>query len=106
MYAGARREDAVINTAVGVDAAGRMHRLSPSVIALTDDPLIAESRVRGAIRSGRAGVLCQEIARRAADRLAAVEIDIVEEHHDLGAKAAGRESLRRRSQHARCAVAR
>src|SRR5262249_40877964 len=68
MYAGTRGRVVSIATAVGVDATGRAHYLSLSSIADTDDPLIAESAVRHAINTGRAGALCVQIAERLGGR--------------------------------------
>ena len=102
MYADTRGEVVVIATAVGVDAQGELHRLSLPAIARTDDPLIAEARVDQAIRQGRAADLCAEIARRVASGLSAVEV--VEERHNVVARASGHPSLLGRVVHARCAV--
>ena len=102
MYAERRGPVDTFPTAVGIDAAGQPQRLSMATIARTDDPLIATSVVRAAIRAGRAGALCAEIAARAPDRLAAVEV--VEERHDLVAGATGRHSLLDRAVRARCRV--
>src|SRR5262245_48825437 len=64
MYADRATRFATLSTAVGVDGAGAVHRLSLGVIAASDDPLIAESFLEGAIRAGRAGALCAQIAGR------------------------------------------
>lgn len=100
VYASARGRVATINTAVGYDAAGTMHRLSLSAIADTDDPLIAESAVARAVATGRADELCKEIARRTSS--AVTQIEVVEERHDIVAWTIGDESLRGRTVHAEC----
>jgi hypothetical protein len=109
MYAGTRGRAVSIATAVGVDAAGRTHYLSLSSIADTDDPLIAESAVRRAINSGQAGALCAQIAARldggaAASGGAIERVEVVDERHDVVARAARHHSLLGRSVHATCAA--
>ena len=102
MYAQRRDEIVAIATAVAVEADGRTRRLSLRAIAETDDPLIAESALRRAIDTGTADALCREIAARAdADHRA---VELVEERHDVVARAAGRDSLLARTVHATCAV--
>jgi len=100
MYAETRGEVVSISTAVGVDAAGARRRLSLQAIAATDDPLIAESTVDGAIRGGRADALCATIASRVGSGVTRVEV--VDERHDVVARAAGRPSLVSRSVRASC----
>jgi hypothetical protein len=100
MYATARGDEAVLATAIGVDEQGAVRRLSLDSIARTDDPLIAESLVRRAVRSGEADALCREIAARVGDDVAAVAV--VEERHDLERYAARAPSLLRRLVHATC----
>ena len=95
MYAHARGDVAVLSTAVGVDDRGAQRRLSLPAIARSNDPLVTESRVRSAIRSGEADALCREVAGRVGDDL--VEVEVVEEHHDLERYAEGAPSLLRLS---------
>jgi hypothetical protein len=92
----------VLDTAVGIDAGGRTHRLSLDTIARSRDPLIAESLVSGAIQRGAAGALCRDIATRVSDDI--VEVRVVQERHDLERYAAGHPSLVRRRVHATCAA--
>jgi hypothetical protein len=104
MYASARARVTTFPTAVAF-VAGVERRLPIEVIADTDDPLIATSRVRAAIDAGAAAALCGEIATRAA---ADVDVDVdaievVTETHDTVDLAAGRPSLLERTVHARCA---
>jgi molybdate-binding protein len=73
-----------------------------STIAGTDDPLIAESSVAEAIASGRADALCVQIARRASGVL--VRIEVVEERHDVVARAKHESSLVDRQVKAACEV--
>jgi hypothetical protein len=100
MYATARSDVAVLGTAVGIDDQGATRRLSMASIARAEDPLIAESLVRTAIRNGEAGALCREIASRVGDQI--TEVEIVEERHDLRRYAAGDPSLVHRRVHATC----
>ncbi len=86
MYASVREPVESLSSAVGVDASGRVERLSLGLIARTDDPLIAQSFVTDAIRSDRADELCAEIGERVArsDRAPGlVRIDVVTETLDL-----------------------
>ena len=102
IYASARPREATFVTARGQRADGSAHRLSIDVIARTDDPLIAASRVEGAVAAGRADELCAEIASRVPTGVVAVVI--VRERHDVVDGARGEDSLLHREQVARCAV--
>jgi hypothetical protein len=104
MYAGATPRMIGFATAVGYDADGRSQRLSLSVIARTDDALIAQAAVRNAIALGRADAYCREIAGRAGRAI--VRIEVVEERHDVIAWADRRPSLAERAVRADCPVAR
>jgi hypothetical protein len=104
MYADRGSRVDTLATAVGVDAAGAVHRLSLATIAATDDPLIAESSLDEAIRTGRAEALCGQIAGRAGRSL--VRIEIVEERHDLVARSKHKDSLLERRVDASCEVRR
>ena len=102
MYADRGSRVDILATAVGVDAAGVAHRLSLEIVASTDDPLIAESALDDAIRTGRAEVVCEQIASRAPGGLRRIEV--VEERYDLVARARHKASLLGRRLHASCAV--
>jgi hypothetical protein len=104
MYADRGTRVDTLATAVGVDVAGAVHRLSLATIAATDDPLIAESSLNEAIRTGRADALCAQIADRAGGSM--VRIDVVEERHDLVARAKHKDSLLERRLDASCEVPR
>lgn len=79
MYATARDRIETLPSARGVDdGTGEQVRLSMALVADTDDPLIAQSRVRRAIRSGMADGLCAEIADRVATRADLARLDLVE----------------------------
>jgi hypothetical protein len=102
VYASARGREATFVTADGERADGSVHRLSMDVIARTDDPLIAASRLADAVSAGRADDLCTEIAGRAPSDLVAVVV--VRERHEVVDSARGDESLLQREQLARCPV--
>jgi hypothetical protein len=102
IYASARPREATFVTARGVQTDGSVHRLSIEVIARTDDPLIAASRVDDAVAAGRVDELCAEIATRAPSNLVAVVV--VRERHDVVDGARGEASLLQSEQLARCAV--
>ena len=104
MYASRGTRIETLATAVGIDISGAEHRLSLATIAATDDPLIAESFLRAAIGAGRAGALCTQIAGRVRSPL--VRIEVVEERHDLVARAKHEASLLQRHVHAACPVPR
>lgn len=110
MYATARDRIEWLPSARGIDGGtGDAVRLSMAIVAATDDPLVAESRLEQAIRSERAGALCLDIAERVAIARELRDIDSVEvltERLDLvDFVAAGAEPLERRI-HARCEVRR
>jgi len=100
IYASARPREATFVTARGERADGSVRRLSMEVIARTDDPLIASSRVADAVAGGRAGELCAEIAARSPQDVVAVVV--VRERHDVVDAARGDESLLSREELARC----
>ena len=107
MYANERDGIETLPAAVGVDARGERKRLSTGTIGRTDDPLIATSLLRNAIRGGRADALCAEIARRAPAGIVAVEV--AEERIDLVEAASGDEGdegVLDRTVRARCEVPR
>ena len=102
MYASTRLAVATFPTAIGF-AAEVERRLPIEVIADTDDPLIATSRVQAAIDGGAADALCAEIAGRAATDAVDVDtIEVVTETHDTVELVAGGTSLLDRTVHARC----
>lgn len=102
VYASARSREATFVTARGQRADGSARRLSIDVIARTDDPLIAASRMADSVAAGRAGELCTEIASRAPSDVVAVIV--VRERHDVVDGARGDDSLLSREQLVRCEV--
>jgi hypothetical protein len=96
MYAQDRGRTAELATVVGRRADGSLVRLGLRIVADTDDPLIAQSSVRRAIASGRAGAWCRAAARRlgpaggrAGGRAGVVEVRVVRERVDVVAMARG-----------------
>jgi hypothetical protein len=103
MYSRTRDAEVDIVTAVGIDADGGSHRLSIGTLADTDDPLIAESRLRAAARSDEASAaMCAEIAARTAGPIRSVSL--VTEGHNVVKRAAGEDSLLAVEVHAECEV--
>ena len=102
IYASARPREATFVTAHGQRADGSVRRLSIDVIARTDDPLIASSRIAAAVAAGQAAELCAEIAARSPSDVVAVLV--VRERHDVVDGARGEDSLLHREELARCAV--
>ena len=56
------------NTVVGITAAGEERKLSPRLIARTDEVIQAEGFVYSQLASGNADGLCRDVAARTADR--------------------------------------
>lgn len=104
MYASVRPREMSIDRVVGVLANGSDRDLSMRVIADTDDPLIAEGRIRDAVLAGRADELCQRVARRVPDEVRFVLV--VREVHDVVEAASGADPAVERTVHARCPSAR
>jgi hypothetical protein len=102
MYAGIGVRLDHFRTVVGIDAAGAAHTLSLSTIARTDDPLIAESLLDQAVRGGGVEALCTEVAGRVGPET--VSVEVVDELHDVVAKAQRKPSLQDRTVLASCQV--
>jgi hypothetical protein len=105
MYARTRPTEVDIVTAVGIDSSGHDVPLSMSVLAATDDPLIAESRLRTAAAGGTAVrmAMCEEIAARSGDGV--VGVRLVTERHDVVRRASGKDSRLGVEVHAECEIA-
>lgn len=86
MFASDRGPESVVATAVGRTAGGERVRLSPQVLAGSDQPMLAVSTARRAVASDDAVRWCEEVARRAVgdERRGepVVEIEVVVETHD------------------------
>ncbi len=83
MFSHDRGRIAVIDTAVGFDAAGARRRLNPSIISGGYEVIRAAATVSRSIRAGHTAELCAEIAARAARRPDLVRIEVVSETHDV-----------------------
>ena len=104
MYSRTRPTEVDIVTAVGMGPGGDDVRLSIRVLADTDDPLIAESRLRAAARGGASASaeMCEEIAARSGEDVVAVRL--VTERHDVVRRASGEDSQLAVEIHAECQV--
>jgi hypothetical protein len=67
MFSGAVSSEVDLTLAVGIDAAGERVELDPTLIAGTDEVIVAGGTLRIAVREGRTDELCAEIAERLRD---------------------------------------
>jgi hypothetical protein len=82
MFATDRGDTSTIATAVGVTSDGEVVRLSPEVLAGSDEPMQAISTASAAIRDGRADAWCAQVAAR----IDSDDVEVVEvrrETHDV-----------------------
>lgn len=100
MYATARSDRAELITAEAFDSTGAVVPLTMEVIAATDDPLIAEQRMRNAAASDDADGTCRAIADRAPDSVTRIEIVAVV--YDLRAFVSGETTPATRQALAEC----
>ncbi len=107
MFSKPRPTVARVHAAVGVDARGQRHVLTPQLVGGSPRINLVSSGLRARIRAGDAAGQCTEIAQRvaASDREALVAIEVASEDLDVVASVAGAPPVRRRI-HARCAVPR
>jgi hypothetical protein len=112
MFSSRRSTVESVDTAVAVSADGaRQHRLTPSLMSGSDEPVTAAVTVSRAINEGAAQTLCSDIAARLSrsapswlDEGSAIEV--VTERHDALKYFAGDRSPVDRVVHVRCAVQR
>lgn len=88
MFSRDRGARSAVATLVGLDADGVEHRLSPTLIGGTDEPMQAVATASGAARGSAADQarLCAQVADRVAssDRTELVEVSLqVEEHESI-----------------------
>jgi hypothetical protein len=85
MFARDPGEFTVISTVVAEDRRGVTHRLSPSLIGGSPEPVLAAETARQAVQRGRTAALCDEVADRIAESTAEdlVRVQVVTETHDL-----------------------
>lgn len=66
MFAADRGREATIATAVGLTASGEVERLTPVLLAGTDEPILAVRTADLAVSTGDSGQWCEEVATRVA----------------------------------------
>lgn len=67
MFSRAVDAEVDLDLVIGRTAAGERVELSPRLIAGTDEVIVAGGTIRIAVRQGRTGELCAEVAERVAD---------------------------------------
>lgn len=82
MFARDRGETSTIATAVGLTGDGSEVRLSPEVLAGSDEPMQAISTAAAAVRDGRGEAWCQEVSARI-DDVEVVAVEVRRETHDV-----------------------
>lgn len=87
MFASDRGPTSVVATAVGRTAEGDRHRLSPEVLAGSDESMMAIAAANRAVRDDRADEWCREVAARA-DPTEVARVEVVVETHDAVASLA------------------
>lgn len=103
MFSRDRGAVARFDTAIGFDAEGGRHWLTPELIGGSYEVIHAAQTVTKAVDAGDAASLCREIAARASGR-SFVQIEVVTETYDTVAWFEGSEVPLRRQVHARCEV--
>jgi hypothetical protein len=104
MYAFRRASTDRFQAVLGETSTGAIRPLPMSLVADTNDTLIAESLIAQAIRDGSAMRLCERVASRVGADIQRVLV--VEEIHDVVNRLRGRTSLEERNVHAACALPR
>lgn len=116
MFAVDRGATTTVVTAVGRTGDGGRTRLSPHLLAGTDEPILAVRTARAAVERGDAALWCDEIAQRVATASPAapatlgersdaiVGIEVVSERHDARASIATGQGPIDSTIHATCLV--
>ncbi len=108
MYSRVRAQEVDFVTAQAVAADGEVITLTLGVIGDSDDPLIVAGELRDAIRDGRAGERCIDIAERARGwsglPAAAIRVEVVTERRDVVTQVRNESSLVDRTIHASCEI--
>jgi hypothetical protein len=106
MFSTRRTAESSFNTAVAVGEGDAVERLSPELIAATDEVIQAGATVSDAIARGQTGALCTDIAARVSDGgpEGAIAVEVVTERFDAVAWYAGDRQPLGRVVHARCPV--
>jgi len=103
MFSSNRTTREPVDTAVLIGADGEESRLSPLIIAGTDEPIIATVTVGNAIAQGTADELCSDISLRL-DAESTGRIEIITVIYDALEWFAGRRDPVQRLVHATCSV--
>ena len=88
MFTTDRTGPSAVPTAVGLTTSGERHRLSPSLLAGADEPILAVRTAREAVGADRAEAWCEEIADRVAEDATirngapVAVVEVVTELHD------------------------
>jgi len=111
MFTSTREPVATIDVVAGVSAAGTDERLSPELIAGTDEVIQAAALVGRAVRAGPAGTarLCRDVAARVAEGSAGgdlVDIEVRTDAYDTVAWFRGQREPLQSRMHAHCQVPR
>jgi hypothetical protein len=108
MFSTRRTTSESVDTAVALDASGRIERLGPERIAGTDEIILATATVGGSIAAGTTDELCAEIAERVASvgPDTAVTVAVVTERFDAVAWYDGDHEPLARTVHSECPVPR
>ena len=80
MFATDRGEEHYLDTAVMIVDDGSVRRLSPELIAGTDEPVLAAVTLTRGIRRSDAAVMCEEIAARIGG---SAVVEVRTEHHNV-----------------------
>jgi hypothetical protein len=89
MFARDRGDTAWVDTVVARGPSGERRRLSPHLIAGTDEPIQAAATVTRALASGSAPALCDAVSARLGPGGDDTAVEVVSEHHDLDQPDAG-----------------
>jgi hypothetical protein len=105
MFSVRRTETARIDTAVAVSSSGDIQRLSPRVIADTDEVVMAKDAVVNAINSRSTDRLCAEIAKRIrSEKFDAVHVRVLTETYNAIAWFQGDKDPLKIDVHSECVV--
>ncbi len=104
MFSSRRTSIEPVHTVVVVDADGTTRRLTPTQISGNDEVIVAAQLVFEAIRRDRGVVLCDDVARRVADRYQGSDVEVVTEKFDAIDWYEGRRSAVSRVVHTSCRV--
>jgi len=108
MFARDRAREATVHHVVGITDDGR-HRPIPPPLVANDEVLQAAATIAGAIRTGRAQPLCEEVAARIADETLWREfawIEVTSDRYDVITYFEGATTPSHRNIHARCRIRR